>query len=273
MQARFYHPGFGRFTAPDPARDQHFDNTQSWNIYSYVRNNPIMSVDPTGMVEKEPPPPPGSNQPRSISESMDAGGSNPGFGAQTSGIIASGFSLSGLNGQAFATAGGVFVKGADLASSGFVSSNAEGNVSMYDMAKLPGAQFSGSTINMKPSESFASAGVAASFYNTASAYHKAFPDSAKLVINSANLNSGEQFGSHRSSHNSAKPSIDVQYQNARGQNLTGTSAAGSADVGRMRTLVGIANRNGFSTNISARPNDFGTLYYPGHEHHLHLGAY
>ena len=42
-----------------------------------------MSVDPTGMVEKEPPPPPGSNQPRSISESMDAGGSNPGFGAQT----------------------------------------------------------------------------------------------------------------------------------------------------------------------------------------------
>ncbi len=50
MQARFYHPGFGRFTAPDPARDQHFDNTQSWNIYSYVRNNPIMSTDPTGML-------------------------------------------------------------------------------------------------------------------------------------------------------------------------------------------------------------------------------
>ena len=42
-----------------------------------------MSVDPTGMVEKEPPPPPGSKQPRSISESMDAGGSNPRFGAQT----------------------------------------------------------------------------------------------------------------------------------------------------------------------------------------------
>ena len=42
-----------------------------------------MSVDPTGMVEKEPPPPPGSKQPRSISESMGAGGSDPGFGAQT----------------------------------------------------------------------------------------------------------------------------------------------------------------------------------------------
>ncbi|WP_243294485.1 glycoside hydrolase family protein [Geothrix mesophila] len=49
MQARFYMPWMGRFTSPDPARDQHFENTQSWNIYSYVRNNPIMSTDPTGM--------------------------------------------------------------------------------------------------------------------------------------------------------------------------------------------------------------------------------
>ena len=47
-----------------------------------------MSVDPTGMVEKEPPPPPGSKQPRSISESMDAGGSNPRFGAQTNTAVA-----------------------------------------------------------------------------------------------------------------------------------------------------------------------------------------
>ena len=53
MQARFYHPGFGRFTAPDPARDQHFEDTQSWNIYSYVRNSPVMSTDPTGMVEED----------------------------------------------------------------------------------------------------------------------------------------------------------------------------------------------------------------------------
>lgn len=55
MQARFYLPWLGRFTAPDPARDQHFEDTQSWNIYSYVRNNPIMSIDPTGMVAGGPP--------------------------------------------------------------------------------------------------------------------------------------------------------------------------------------------------------------------------
>ncbi len=51
MQARFYMPWMGRFTSPDPARDQHFEDTQSWNIYSYVRNKPIMSTDPTGMEE------------------------------------------------------------------------------------------------------------------------------------------------------------------------------------------------------------------------------
>lgn len=50
MQARFYAPMYGRFLSPDPARDQHFEETQSWNIYSYVQNNPVMSIDPTGMV-------------------------------------------------------------------------------------------------------------------------------------------------------------------------------------------------------------------------------
>jgi RHS repeat-associated protein len=49
MQARFYVPWYGRFTSPDPGRDQHFEQTQSWNIYSYVQNNPVNSVDPTGM--------------------------------------------------------------------------------------------------------------------------------------------------------------------------------------------------------------------------------
>jgi RHS repeat-associated protein len=49
MQARMYLPSWGRFASPDPARDQHFEQTQSWNIYSYVQNNPVMNTDPTGM--------------------------------------------------------------------------------------------------------------------------------------------------------------------------------------------------------------------------------
>jgi len=50
MQARFYAPQYHRFGSPDPARDQHFEETQSWNIYSYVQNQPTMMTDPTGML-------------------------------------------------------------------------------------------------------------------------------------------------------------------------------------------------------------------------------
>lgn len=53
MQARFYLPMWGRFASPDPARDQHFEETQSWNIYSYVQNNPVMMVDPDGQLKRD----------------------------------------------------------------------------------------------------------------------------------------------------------------------------------------------------------------------------
>jgi RHS repeat-associated protein len=47
--ARYYASAQGRFTSPDePLADQSVDNPQSWNLYSYVRNNPLVMVDPTG---------------------------------------------------------------------------------------------------------------------------------------------------------------------------------------------------------------------------------
>lgn len=75
MQARFYMPWIGRFTSPDPARDQHFEDTQSWNIYSYVRNSPIMKVDPTGM-ETEEEKKRNTKETNGITGSMDAAGAS-----------------------------------------------------------------------------------------------------------------------------------------------------------------------------------------------------
>ena len=49
MQARMYAPTWGRFLSPDPAKDQHPEDPQSWDLYGYVRNNPTMAIDPTGM--------------------------------------------------------------------------------------------------------------------------------------------------------------------------------------------------------------------------------
>jgi len=47
--ARYYSGAQGRFTSPDePFIDQDVNDPQSWNLYSYVRNNPLQFIDPTG---------------------------------------------------------------------------------------------------------------------------------------------------------------------------------------------------------------------------------
>ncbi len=47
--ARYFSGAQGRFTSPDPpGLDQSEDDPQSWNLYSYVRNNPLRFIDPTG---------------------------------------------------------------------------------------------------------------------------------------------------------------------------------------------------------------------------------
>lgn len=48
-QARYFNPGFGKFTSPDNfANDTHISDPQSWNLYTYVRNNPLKFVDQNG---------------------------------------------------------------------------------------------------------------------------------------------------------------------------------------------------------------------------------
>jgi RHS repeat-associated protein len=47
--ARYYSSAMGRFMSPDdPFADQHTGDPQSWNLYSYVRNNTLNSTDPDG---------------------------------------------------------------------------------------------------------------------------------------------------------------------------------------------------------------------------------
>ena len=46
--ARYYASTTGRVTSPDDGRDRNPSDPQTFNLYSYVRNNPLINSDPDG---------------------------------------------------------------------------------------------------------------------------------------------------------------------------------------------------------------------------------
>ena len=53
--ARYFASVQGRFTSPDDfLNDTHVSDPQSWNLYVYVRNNPLRYIDPTGEIKTNP---------------------------------------------------------------------------------------------------------------------------------------------------------------------------------------------------------------------------
>jgi RHS repeat-associated protein len=61
MHARTYFPYAARFLSPDPGRDYDLSHPQSFNLYAYVRNNPVTLVDPWGLESANSPTAPRRN--------------------------------------------------------------------------------------------------------------------------------------------------------------------------------------------------------------------
>ena len=53
FEARYDASSIGRFMTPDDGSDQSVGDPQSWNLYAYVRNQPLRYVDPTGHGDQE----------------------------------------------------------------------------------------------------------------------------------------------------------------------------------------------------------------------------
>lgn len=62
--ARYYGSSTGRFTSPDDGSDQNPFNPQSWNLYSYGRNNPLIGTDDDGHTYNVCPPGAASGSPQ-----------------------------------------------------------------------------------------------------------------------------------------------------------------------------------------------------------------
>jgi RHS repeat-associated protein len=66
--ARYFSAAQGRFTSPDaPFVDQHTGDPQSWNLYAYVRNNPLRGIDRNGRSSLCTS---GANCPKAISQGL-----------------------------------------------------------------------------------------------------------------------------------------------------------------------------------------------------------
>lgn len=166
----------------------------------------------------------------------------------------------------------MFIKGADLASSAFISANDSGRVNLNDLAGAPGANFDVSSGAKNP---FVSIGTASNFYNLASDYGKQFAGSSKLFVTDAGTANGSPAGGHQTHNGGA---LDLRYQNIMGQNIQDPKAVFQADFTRTRYLADRSRNYGFTYNLTPFPNFFNTnaasqKAYNLHFSHIHMGRH
>ncbi len=244
--ARYYAGAQGRFTTVDPSMESVvLQNPQSWNRYSYTLNNPLRYIDPNGELWIASG---DANDPYSW---VDECQKKQTCYQSVAAVVGSGVRVYGSQNANDVTN---------------YAANKSGYINLNDLAAHPDANFEVKT----SAHSYLSLKNAAGFFNTAEQYGEQYPGDSPLFVTDAGLATGANFPPHKT-HGQGR-SVDIRYIDENGNSIQGNSAAASADVDRIRTLVDVAGKNGFNQNYSARPKDFGTLFAPGHGSHLHIGT-
>ncbi len=191
--ARYNGSSLGRFTSPDPSMGSvRLENPQTWNRYTYVLNNPLRFVDPTG-------------------EEWNVAGSNGGSPSlewtDTCGVADDCIKTAAVSNQSGITVYGTL--GADDVTNYNV--NSKGFVNLADVAGNSGANFA---FQPGVTATFASPQTAAGLFNAAAEYGQEYADDSKLSLNDVGNASGTPLPPHQT-HDLGR-SIDMRYMDGDG---------------------------------------------------------
>ena len=248
MHARYYSSFQGRFLSVDGVLDTRRaqKNPQSWNRYSYVVNNVLAFIDPSGDVWVQT----GSGAGLTWTWADECGDN---FVCRDSVAVQIDDDDMRVYGPDSAT---------DIHD---YTTNDEGYI---DLSALDanGDYF---TFQNGITATFVSPGTAVAFFNTAELYHEGHPNDEPLSLNDAGRVDGAAFAPHHT-HDQGR-AVDLRYIDSAGHPIQGPNAVDQADDQRMRTLFGISRIEGFNQNYTDDNVDYGTRWAPGHRNHAHLG--
>jgi RHS repeat-associated protein len=264
-QARYYSNVQGRFTSPDPLLESaKVTNPQSWNRYTYVLNNPLVFIDPTGLLWIASGD--AGNPYRWVDECPQGGTCHESVA-----------SVVNLNRTNYAV-----VYGSNNAQD--ITAYAPNQDGMIDLSVLDNhhnAQF-GVRDGNQNSERYTNAETAATLFNATRDYADQYPQDANIVITAASQIDGTGSAAHPNSHGQPNTALDFRYMDAQGRPIRNAAAAAMADVNRTSDLFDFFRDQGINQTVSGRPRDFGTgpanvntprgrQIVAAHQNHGHVG--
>jgi len=253
--ARYYGSNMGRFTSPDPSHDSvRLDNPQTWNRYTYVLNNPLELIDPTG-------------------EEWNLKGSNSAEWVGQCGVADD-----CIKTMAISDNKGVTVYGTDGASDvNRYDANDKGMVNVADVAKNDDSQFQ--VAPQQHPENYLSPEATSALFNTAEAYHESYSKDSKLSMTGGSTSTGEPATDaagnpvHHGHHGGNN--IDLRYMGADGKQLTGSTASARGDAARNKMVINGMRAGGFKGAITGDSGKYGSKRVSPslaniHKNHIHI---